>query len=93
MNTLEFMEDFIKAQIIKEFAAKMVLEENVRLHYVPKMSEPVLTFAYNEEHSKKFALTNVVYWDVKNLHGDKYTIDGLVINNGSIIITAYSITN
>lgn len=93
MNTVEFMENFIKESIIKEFAARMVLAENKHIEYVRGLSDPIITFCENDENSKKFALTNVAYWQSDALHGEMYSISGIVYNNAKIGITEHVIQN
>lgn len=91
MNTVEFMENFIKRNIIKEFAAQMILAENRKLEYIRGLSDPFITFCENDEYSKKFALTNVAYWENDKLNGGVYNITGLLIDNGKIIINEYDV--
>lgn len=90
-STVQFMENFIKEQIIKEFAAQMVLSENRSLEYVRGLSDPFLTFCENDENSRKFSLTNVCYWEAKDLHAEKFIIDGIIIDNGQIVISGYTL--
>lgn len=91
MNTVEFMENFIKESIIKEFATCMIMAKNIHLEYVKGLSDPVITMCENDENSKKFALTNIAYWEHDNLHGGVYNITGIFIDNGKIIITGYDV--
>lgn len=90
VSTVQFMENFIKERIIKEFAAEMILMENRSLDYVEGLSDPFLTFYENDEKSRKFALTNVCFWDPKALHGEKVIIDGIIADDGLINISGYS---
>lgn len=91
MNTVEFMENFIKESIIKEFAAQMILAENRHIEYVKGLSDPFITMCENDENSKKFALTNIAYWEHDKLSGGMYNITGLLIDNGKIIINEYDV--
>ena len=91
MNTVEFMENFIKESIIKEFAAQMILAENRHIEYVKGLSCPYLSLCENDEHSKKFTLTNTAYWEHDKLSGGMYNIRGLLIDNGKIIINTYDV--
>lgn len=91
MNTVEFMENFIKESIIKEFAAQMILAENKHLDYVKGLSDPFITMCENDEHSKKFVLTNIAYWEHVNLHGNIYNITGIITDNGRILINGYEV--
>ena len=89
-STVQFMETFIKEQIIKEFASQMVLNKNQSLEFIRCLSDPFLTFSENDDNSRKFTLTNVCYWDPKALHGEKFIIDGFIFDNGQILISGYS---
>ena len=89
MNTVQFMEHFIKQSIIKEFSAVMALKGK-SLRYISGLSNPILTMCDKDDH-KKFCLTNVGYWDQKELHGDVYAIIGYLYNNGAIIIDSYDV--
>ena len=91
MNTVEFMETFIKESIIKEFAAQMILAKNKHLDYVKGLSDPFITMCENDENSKKFALTNIAYWEHDTLQGGVYNISGVLYNNGKIIINEYDV--
>lgn len=91
MNTVEFMETFIKEKIIKAFALQMILVKNIQLDYVKGLSDPCITFCENDENSKKFALTNIAYWEHDLLQGGVYNISGVLYNNGKIVINEYDV--
>ena len=92
LNTVTFMEEFIKSQIIKEFAAKMVLMENKHLTNLND-DKSFLSMCSVEEHEdiKKFALTQVRYLNEIDRTIEVYNLMGIIslLNDGRIIITEY----
>ena len=96
-NTVQFLEDYLKEKIISTFAAEMVLEENKKLAIARGWSKPILTLAQVEgnDDQRKFCLTNLVYFDHKNLICEKYNLTGIIslFNDGCIIVTEYDIVN
>ena len=92
LNTVRFMEEFIKSQIIKEFGAKMILMENK--HLTPlNDNNTILSMCNVEDHEdiKKFALTQVRYLNEFDLTIEIYNLMGIIslLNDGRIIITEY----
>ena len=92
LNTVRFMEEYIKLEIIKEFGAKMVLLENK--HLTPLENDNcVLSMCNLEDHDeiKKFALTQVRYLNEFDLTIEIYNLMGIIslLNDGRIIITEY----
>lgn len=96
-NTVQFLEDYLKEKIISTFAAEMVLAENKKLTIMRQWSKPILTLAQvdGNEDQCKFCLTNLVYYDHKNLICEKYNLTGIIslLNDGRIIVTEYDIVN
>ena len=92
LNTVRFMEEFIKSQIIKEFGAKMVLVENKHLINLND-DNSILTMCSVEDHEdiKKFALTQVRYLNEIDRTIEVYNLMGIIslLNDGRIIITEY----
>lgn len=92
LNTVRFMEEFIKSQIIKEFAAKMVLLENKHLSPLEN-DNCVLSMCNVEDHDeiKKFALTQIRYLNEIERKIEVYDLMGIIslLNDGRIIITEY----
>ena len=92
LNTVRFMEEFIKSQIIKEFGAKMVLMENKHLTNLND-DKPILSMCSVEDHEdiKKFALTQVRYLNEIDRTIEVYNLMGIIslLNDGRIIITEY----
>lgn len=89
MNTVEFMENYVKRNIIKEFSALMSLKGK-SLRFAPSFSNPILTWADGSDY-KKFCLCNAAYWDAKALHGETYNLSGIIYNTGKIIIEGYDV--
>ena len=92
LNTVRFMEEFIKSQIIKEFGVKMVLLENK--HLTPLENDNcVLSMCNIEDHDeiKKFALTQIRYLNEVEGKIEIYDLMGIIslFNDGRIIITEY----
>lgn len=92
LNTVRFMEEFIKSQIIKEFGAKMVLMENKHLTNLND-DKSILSMCSVEDHEdiKKFALTQVRYLNEIERTIEVYNLMGIIslLNDGRIIITEY----
>ena len=92
LNTVRFMEEFIKSQIIKEFGAKMVLMENKHLTSLEN-DNCVLSMCNFEDHEeiKKFALTQIRYLNEVERKIEIYDLMGIIslFNDGRIIITEY----
>lgn len=92
LNTVRFMEEFIKSQIIKEFGAKMVLMENKHLTNLND-DKSILSMCSVEDHEdiKKFALTGVRYLNEIDRTIEVYNLMGIIslLNDGRIIITEY----
>ena len=92
LNTVRFMEEFIKSQIIKEFGAKMVLMENKHLTNLND-DKSILSMCSVEDHEdiKKFALTQVRYLNEIDRTIEVYNLMGIIslLNDGRIIITEY----
>lgn len=98
MNTQEFLESFIKESIISEFSVWSTMHLKNDLVYMRDITEnrPILTMADiegAEGMKKKFALTNVVYFNKFRYRAEQYTITGILstLNNGRIIITSYDV--
>ena len=92
LNTVRFMEEFIKSQIIKEFGAKMVLMDNKHLTNLND-DKSILSMCSVEDHEdiKKFALTQVRYLNEIDRTIEVYNLMGIIslLNDGRIIITEY----
>ena len=92
LNTVRFMEEFIKSQIIKEFGAKMVLMENKHLTNLND-DKSILSMCTVEDHEdiKKFALTQVRYLNEIDRTIEVYNLMGIIslLNDGRIIIAEY----
>ena len=92
LNTVRFMEEFIKLQIIKEFGAKMVLMENKYLTPLEN-DNCVLSMCNLEDHEKikKFALTQIRYLNEIERKIEVYNLMGIIslFNDGRIIIIDY----
>ena len=97
MNTQEFLESYIKESIITEFSLWSAMHLKTDLVYMRDITEnrPILTMGDIEgcEGMKKFALTNVVYFNKFRYRAEQYTITGIIstLNNGRIIITSYDV--
>lgn len=90
----DFYEDYIKKKIISEFSVYSTLHRGEDLVYMRDITEntPILTTCEIEgsEDMRKFALTNVVYFNKFKYRAEKYSITGIIsnLNNGRIIITS-----
>ena len=92
LNTVRFMEEYIKLEIIKEFTAKMILMENK--HLTPlNDNKSILSMCSVEDHEdiKKFALTQVRYLNEVDRTIEIYNLMGIIsiLNDGRVIVTEY----
>lgn len=94
LNTVRFMEEFIKLEIIKEFAAKMILMENKHLTMLND-NKSILSMCSVDGHEdiKKFALTQVRYLNEIDRTIEVYNLMGIIslLNDGRVIVTEYDI--
>ena len=91
MSRVQFMEEFIKLGIMKEFSAKMILLENK--HLTPIGNDGFMCIANVDGHGdiKKFSLTGIGFLNEMDRTIEYYNVMGILslLNDGRIIITEY----